>query len=481
MKDGIQEIEEYYSKFPIDNLNIITSTISPDRKNMLVCYSPGNKYSYCFTYNFDSNSISNNKPVIEQCENKYAFYKLKYFPQTEEYVFICKTKNEKFTIVKFDKNFNKINPDEITNENFEIQYYNSFHSISLAYDKYSNNYIIIADSKSDNYDPLLKTRRFIVTTNFSESFESKLEKPGEFEEIYEHTEFIIDETNKYYVYTKDYIIYANSRDHKKIKINFMDENDLILKTYDNKTINSSLYWMFFKYDLNKGNLVINIEGEEKKIESSQRINNVTELYYYPEFNITSSEFNLVYLLYLKNNTLASVSRRIIIKICKENCSCDESNAYCTGCLEDFVIYNYPQNCIRKDDLFGKFLSNGIYYDCYEMCKSCSQYSEGLPDMKCLSCYIERGDYKEGNNCYEKICENLFYMDKDTGRKICLNITICPKEYPIQKENTKQCIQDSIEDSSIIETQHYLETSKYSEDKDSSKIEESSEISEKLNY
>ena len=52
IKDGIQEIEEYYSKFPIDNLNIITSTISPDRENMLVCYSPGNKYSYCFTYNF---------------------------------------------------------------------------------------------------------------------------------------------------------------------------------------------------------------------------------------------------------------------------------------------------------------------------------------------------------------------------------------------------------------------------------------------
>ena len=241
--------------------------------------------------------------------------------------------------------------------------------------------------------------------------------------------------------------------------------------------------MFFKYDFNKGNLVINLEGEEKKIKNSERINNVTELYYYPEFNFASSEFNLVYLLYLKNNTLASVSRRIIIKICKENCSCDESNAYCTGCLEDFVNYKFTQNCLGKDDLFGKFLSNGIYYDCYEMCKTCSQYSEGLPDMKCSSCYTERGDYKEGNNCYEKICENLFYFDKDRGIKICLNITICPKEYPIQKENTKQCIQEqkynehsSIEDSSIIETQYSLETSNYSENKDSPKTDE---ISEKL--
>ena len=38
----------------------------------------------------------------------------------------------------------------------------------------------------------------------------------------------------------------------------------------------------------KGKLVINIEGEEKEIGKNDRIFNVSELYYYPEFNITSS-------------------------------------------------------------------------------------------------------------------------------------------------------------------------------------------------
>lgn len=143
---------------------------------MLVCNSTTNKYGYCFTYNFDSNTISNNKPVIERCENNYAFFKLNYFPQTEEYVFICKGNEEKFTIVRFDKNFNIINPEGITSENFEIQNYNSFNSISLIYDKTLEKYVIISDSKESYNSPLL-TRRFIVDTNFSNNFQSNSGKP----------------------------------------------------------------------------------------------------------------------------------------------------------------------------------------------------------------------------------------------------------------------------------------------------------------
>ena len=459
IENEIQEIEEYYSKFPIDNLNIITSVISPDRENMLVCYSPVNKYGYCFTYNFDSNKISNNNPVIEQCDNKYAFFKLNYFPQTEEYVFICKGIEEKFTIVKFDKNFNKINPDEITSENFEIEDYHSFNSVSLIYDKELEKYLIVADSKGLNDSPLL-TRRFEVTTDFSKSFESKLGRPQEFEEIYEHYDFIIDETNKYYVYSRDYHIYANSRDHRKIKINFVDENDLILKTKDNKPINTSLYWMSIVKTQEKGKLVINIEGEEKEIGKSDRIVNVSELYYYPEFNITSSLFIFAYSLYLKNNSIASASSLVNIHICKENCSCLESDTFCPGCLEDFEIYKFAGNCISKNDLDGKILISGIYVDCYKMCKTCSEVGAGPPYMKCLTCYTEHGDYQEGENCYEKNCDNLFYFEKDTGMKTCINGTECPKDYPLRKQNTNQCMTETVEETYSI--------------KDSSKAEESSE-------
>ena len=461
IENGIQEIEEYYSKFPIDNLNVITSTISPDKKNMFVCYSPTNKYGYCFVYNFDTNKIFNNKPVIEQCESQNRFFRLNYFPQTEEYLFICKNKNEKFSVVKFDKNFEKINPENITSVNFEITNHYAFNSISLAYNKNYNSYIIITDSKS-NTDSSLRTRSFYVTTDFSQSFESNSDMPAEFEEIYEHNNFIIDETNKYFVYTKGYTFYANSRDHKKIKINFMDENDLILRTYDNKKIDASLYWMEIKYNID--NLVVYVDGEERKVENNERINNVTELYYFPEFSNYTSEFRLIFCLYLKNNTLASpVSTQIVIKSCKENCTCSDSNAVCDGCLEDFENYKFYGNCIGKDDLNGKYLSNGIYFDCNEMCKTCSEFSEGLPNMKCLTCYTERGDYQEGNNCYKKECGNLYYFDKDTGMKICINETVCPEDYPNQKDGTNQCIeetqdqQSSIGDSSTTKTEKIFGT------------------------
>ena len=460
IENEIQEIEEYYSKFPIDDLNIITSTISPNRKNMLVCYSPSNRYGYCFNYNFDSNTISNNRPVIEYCENNYAFFKLNYFPQTEEYVFICKGNGEKFTIVRFDENFNKINPDEITSENFEIQNYNSFNSISLIYDNTLEKYVIISDSK-ESYDSPLLTRRFIVNTNFSNKFESNSEKPVEFQEIYENPYSKIEETSKYYVYTKEYSYYANSRDHKKVTINFVDEYDPILKTKDNKPINTSLYWMDITKTQEIGRLVINIDGEEKEIGNKERINNVSELYYYPEFNDGSNNFVISYSLYLTNYSIASASTNLRIYVCKENCSCYASQTYCGGCLEDFVSYHYSQNCISKNDLNGKIFIGDKYEDCYKMCKKCSAQSGDPSNMKCETCYTEHGDYQVGENCYEKQCDNLFYWDKDTGMKTCVNESKCPEEYPILKENTKECMHEIVEETSSI--------------KDPSKIEESSEI------
>ena len=75
-------------------------------------------------------------------------------------------------------------------------------------------------------------------------------------------------------------------------------------------------------------------------------------------------------------------------------------------------------------------------DCYKMCKTCFEASFSSYDMACLTCYTARGDYKEGNNCYEKDCENLFYRDKNTKMKICIEESICPEEYRNIKEDTK---------------------------------------------
>ena len=78
-------------------------------------------------------------------------------------------------------------------------------------------------------------------------------------------------------------------------------------------------------------------------------------------------------------------------------------------------------------------------------------------MYCLSCYTEYGDYLDNNNCYEKNCPNLFYRDKDTGMKTCINDSSCPENYSIRVNN--ECQQKKNEDSpSELITQSSLETS-----------------------
>ena len=71
IENNLTEIEEYYSKTPITSLNMITSVISEDKKNILVFFSADNYYAYSFTYNYDSNEISNYKIPAEKCNEKY--------------------------------------------------------------------------------------------------------------------------------------------------------------------------------------------------------------------------------------------------------------------------------------------------------------------------------------------------------------------------------------------------------------------------
>ena len=80
-----------------------------------------------------------------------------------------------------------------------------------------------------------------------------------------------------------------------------------------------------------------------------------------------------------------------------------------------------------------------------MCRTCSFQSYDPNNMGCLTCYEEYGDSMVGtSNCVEKYCENLFYRDKDTGMKTCVNGTSCPHDYPI-KEYINECIRNQTED------------------------------------
>jgi hypothetical protein len=444
IENNLTEIEEYYAKTPIDNLNMITSTISEDKKTILVCYTPKNNFGYCLTYNFDSNQISNNRVLIEKCSNNYNLFKVKYFKEKEEYIFICDNTDNQFTVIKFDKNFNLINPNEITSYNFGIPYHFSFHSLSLIYDTSENNYALIIDPKNNTYIECM-TKKFIITTNFSENFASELDKPEEFVEEIEIKDLSIKESNKYYVFTENHDIIATSDKDSKIIIDFLNVDNLFIKTKDNKPIDPSLYTFYFHLNNFKGKLTTEINGKEKIIEKISYISNITHLYYYPKFMNVSYTNSLTYSLFLKNKSLASEASQLVVYVCKENCTCDQQQFDCKECLDDYVVYKYRGNCRSNRDLMGLVYDENqkVYLDCFKMCKTCSKVGYSEYDMNCLTCFEEYGDYmdEEKNACYSKYCENLYYKDKDTGMKTCINETSCPEEYPIHNKETNQCEQN----------------------------------------
>ena len=439
IEHNLSEIEEYYSKLPIDNINMMTSALSEDKKTMIVFYSPTNYYGYFFSYNFDLNQISNNKPVIELCSTHFGLFKIKYFKETKEFVLACENNENKFTVLKLDKDFNILNPDEITKVNFFIPDHFTFNSISLIYDTNEAKYAIISDYTSVSSDEY-QTNKFLINTNFSENFPSQLEKPSEFIEQIKKEDESLKKTNKYYTYveSRKYLIMSNE---SKFIIDFMNEEDLLVRTKDNKTINPYLYSFYIEMpNPLEGILSLDIEGE-KTIDRTSRIGNITQLIYSPKFTNKSYAESFNYFLYLKNKTLASESGTITMYLCKQNCTCDLQPFDFKGCLDTFVSYKSTQNCISLNDLTAIVYDEGqqVYLDCFKMCKTCFKAGYSEYDMNCLSCYEEYGDYMgENNKCFEKYCEYLYFIDKITRMKTCINETSCPNDYPILNIQTNQC-------------------------------------------
>ena len=439
VENDLAEIEEYYAKTPIDNLNMITSILSVDKKNILVCYSPNNYYGYCFTYNFDLNQIYNNNVLIEKCSNRFSTFKLNYFNQTNEYVFICDHDN-KFTVIKMDDQFNLINPDEITTQNFIIQEHYNYNSLSLIYDSNEGKYGIIMDPQNNTIQVCF-TNKFLITTDFTEHFASQLQKPEDFVESVQTKEITLKETNKYYVFTEDHKVLVKSDVGEKVVIDLMNNEDLFIKTNDNNPIDPSLYSFYIELNTLKGDLTVDIDGEEIKVEQNFYAANIDHFNYYPIFSDESYVFTFTYFLFLKNKTRASIGSNLAFYVCKENCTCDLDNYRCTGCLENFITYKEQYNCMNLDDLKGVVYDEGqkLYLDCFRMCKTCFKVGYSEYEMNCLTCFEEYGDYMdEDNSCHEKLCDNLFYKDKNTGMKTCINESSCPEDYPNLNTDTKQC-------------------------------------------
>ena len=352
----------------------------------------------------------------------------------------------------FDENFKLINKAQINSVNYEIINHKDFNSFSLV-DK--ENYGIIIDSKN-NINENLIIKKFIITTDFSHSFSSQKEKPNDYIEIFSNKTFEIDTSNKYYVYTENNNIFATSDKNIPFVIDFCDENNIFVKTRDNKTINISLYSIQIEVNMNAGNLTAIINGKEKILGKTQRLMNNSKVYYYPHFDEKSYIYSFTYSFYLKSNTKASKSSNIAIYVCKMNCSCNLQNYYCQECLENYWNYGHGGQCIHISDLKNKFYDENlkVYLDCYYKCKTCSKIGYNDYDMGCLTCYEEYGDYFMEGGCYEKKCDNLFFRDKDSRMKICINDSICPEEYPVLNITSKECQQEKFE---IITTMELSDT------------------------
>ena len=103
------------------------------------------------------------------------------------------------------------------------------------------------------------------------------------------------------------------------------------------------------------------------------------------------------------------------KVCKDNYIMFQ-NTNCFNCKLENNYLNYEQTeCVDK--LPDGYYINDTEYNtidkCYEKCKTCKEGSLSEKNMKCLSCYNDKGFYlKEGsNNCLSEIKEGE-YLDND---------------------------------------------------------------------
>ena len=444
IENNLTEIEEHYAKTPLIGLNMMTSTVSEDKRNMLVCYSPDNYYGYCFNYNFDSNQISNNKVYSEKCSNVFSKFKVYYFKEIENYVFICEY-NSQFIIILLDKQFTLINKDEITTFNFIIPDSYNFNSLSLFYDTTEEKIALLGDPR-DNTNGLSSTFKYIITTDFTQYFTSTSPKPSEFVENLEDKDLTLKPTNKFYIFVYDYKMNAFSNMSDKLIIDFMSEENMLVRTQQNKTINPSLYSYYIQINSEDGCLKAEIDGEERILPHFSYVSNITHLNFYPNYGNKSYSYSFNFILYLKNKTMASRSAQYTINVCKQNCSCEDNSLHCNDCLENYIFYQSEENlnCIREGELISIVYdeSRKIYLDCYEKCKTCFKKGWSDYDRSCSSCFEENGDYMEEEGiCVTKHCDGLYYKDKYTGMKTCINETTCPEDYPIISNN--ECKIESI--------------------------------------
>ena len=85
----------------------------------------------------------------------------------------------------------------------------------------------------------------------------------------------------------------------------------------------------------------------------------------------------------------------------DNYTLEISDSNCDICIDNFYKISNTNNCINKDNIpLGYYFdkSNGLFFNWFENCKTCSQYKSSTLNANCLSCDDNSIFYEYSNNC-----------------------------------------------------------------------------------
>ena len=427
-----------FIKIPNPGGFYITTSISYDRKNLISFYRGNKNHGFFLIYNIDQDKIIKNDVLASNCHGDFNKFKLFKMKETNEFVFLCSSPGYDITIVRMkdENDFKIINKESYTSPNYIFsKFYNVF---NLLYDNELQKYKLIIDPNG--------TEIHTIDTDFNNSFpggklpESLIEDPPCNRSVQ------LNEDNKYFIFTNGTYLKSSITINEKdgIIIDFFDGKHFINPLNKDKIINKSLYAMDIDNSKLEGKLKYVLEnGEEKDVVKNEKIFGEFKIKYIPPekyFNLGFTE-SFLFHLFLKNFSIATYPIQYSIVICAHNCSCGYNSFDCNSCAENYSYFKEWSKCYANSDLeIGAFYDENskIYKSCHEKCRTCIGEVDYFGNMNCKTCYTEREEFMNGTNCYEKNCSYLFYKDKDTLIKTCINETVCPDEYPILNVSSNEC-------------------------------------------
>ena len=135
-----------------NQVSIIKSAISPDKKTAFICYTRYNTFGKCLQYNIDNNVFTEEIQYFTTCRDTPNYMNVYYFQKKNEYMFICTDQDniKGFNVVKFNSNFeqiSEINP-QTTDYSYNGKCYNIL-SFNMIYLSSIDDYILINDCEGD--------------------------------------------------------------------------------------------------------------------------------------------------------------------------------------------------------------------------------------------------------------------------------------------------------------------------------------------